>query len=70
MKDEVVRDSVEQTLNVLLDAEAGRLCNAGRYEHTPERQDTRAGSYKRKLVTKVGEGGRVWWVRSRMARAP
>ena len=53
--DEVVRDSVEQTLNALWDAEADRLCNAGRYEHTPERQDTRAGSYKRKLVTKAGE---------------
>ena len=53
--DEVVRSSVEQTLNSLLDAEADRLCNAGRYEHSPDRQDTRAGSYKRKLATKAGE---------------
>jgi transposase-like protein len=53
--DEVVRSSVEQTRNSLLDAAAGRLCNAGRYEHSPDRQDTRAGSYKRKLVTKAGE---------------
>ncbi len=53
--DEVVRSSVEQTLNALLDAEADRLCNAGRYEHSPDRQDTRAGSYKRKLATKAGE---------------
>jgi transposase-like protein len=53
--DEVVRESVEQTLNTLLDAEADRLCNAGRYEHSAERQDTRAGSYKRKLQTKAGE---------------
>lgn len=53
--DEVVRSSVEQTLNALLDAEADRLCNAGRYEHSPDRQDTRAGSYKRKLTTKAGE---------------
>jgi transposase-like protein len=53
--DEVVRSSVEQTLNALLDAEADRLCNAGRYEHSPDRQDTRAGSYSRKLQTKAGE---------------
>lgn len=53
--DEVVRSSVEQTLNALLDAEADRLCNAGRYERSPDRQDTRAGSYKRKLTTKAGE---------------
>src|SRR5947209_7482697 len=53
--DEVVRSSMEQTLNALLDAEADRLCNAGRYEHSPERQDTRAGTYKRKLATKAGE---------------
>jgi transposase-like protein len=53
--DEVVRSSVEQTLNALLDAEADRLCHAGRYEHSPDRQDTRAGSYPRKLQTKAGE---------------
>jgi transposase-like protein len=53
--DEVVRSSVEQTLNSLLDAEADRLCNAERYEHSPDRQDTRAGSYPRKLQTKAGE---------------
>jgi hypothetical protein len=35
--DEVVRSSVEQTLTSLLDAEADRLCNAGRYEHSPDR---------------------------------
>lgn len=28
----IVRGSVEETLNALLDAEAERLCNAGRYE--------------------------------------
>lgn len=26
-----------------------------RYERSPERQDTRAGSYRRKLATKAGE---------------
>src|SRR5262249_8115710 len=52
---EVVRDSVEQTLNALLDAEADRLCNAGRYERSPDRLDTRAGSYTRTLHTRAGE---------------
>jgi len=52
---EMVRQSVEQTLNGLLDAEADRLCNAGRYERSPDRQDTRAGHYKRKLHTRAGE---------------
>jgi hypothetical protein len=42
-----VRDTVEQTINEPLDAEADRLCNAQRYEHTEARTDTRAGSYSR-----------------------
>lgn len=53
--DEVVRSTVEQTLNQLLDEEADRVAGAGRYERSPERQDTRAGSYRRKLQTKAGE---------------
>ena len=53
--DEVVRSTVEQTLNQLLDEEADRICRAQRYEHSPDRQDTRAGSYERKLQTKAGE---------------
>ena len=52
---ELVRGSVEETLNGLLDAEADRLCNAGRYERTEARRDTRAGTYERKLQTKAGE---------------
>jgi len=52
---QMVRSTVEQTLNEMLDAEADRLCNARRYEHSPDRQDTRAGHYKRKLHTKAGE---------------
>ena len=52
---ELVRGSVEETLNQLLDAEADQLCNAARYERTAARQDTRAGHYKRKLHTKAGE---------------
>ena len=50
---EVVRSTVEETLNALLDAEADRLCRAERYERTEARQDTRAGSYQRQLHTKV-----------------
>jgi transposase-like protein len=52
--DEMVRSTVEETLNALLDAEADRLCRAQRYERTPDRQDTRAGSYARQLHTKAG----------------
>ena len=51
----MVRQSVEDTLNSLLDAEADQLCRARRYERSPDRQDTRAGHYKRKLHTKAGE---------------
>jgi len=51
----VVRGSVEDRLNAMLDAEAERLCNASRYERTEARRDTRAGSYSRKLQTQAGE---------------
>lgn len=53
--DAVVRDTVEETLNALLDAEADVLCGAGKYERTDARKDTRAGHYTRKLETKAGE---------------
>ncbi|HEX7115687.1 MAG TPA: IS256 family transposase [Steroidobacter sp.] len=53
--DEVVRSSVEETLNALLDAEADEICRAQRYERSPDRVDTRAGHYERKLETKAGE---------------
>src|SRR3979490_2113042 len=39
----------------MLDAEADRLCGAGRYERNEARQDTRAGSYDRTLQTSAGE---------------
>jgi hypothetical protein len=38
--DEVVRATVEETLNGLLDAEADRLCGARKYERTEGRKDT------------------------------
>ena len=52
---EMVRGTVEETLNALLDAEADRLCNAQRYERSEARQDSRAGSYERTLHTKAGD---------------
>jgi transposase-like protein len=53
--DEVVRSTVEETLNALLDAEADQLCGARKYERAEGRKDTRAGSYERQLQTKAGE---------------
>jgi putative transposase len=53
--DKIVRGTVEQTLNELLDAEADRLCHAGRYERSQNRKDTRAGHYTRNLETKAGK---------------
>lgn len=53
--EEVVRASVEETLNGLLEAEADELCGAKRYERSVERLDTRSGHYERKLQTKAGE---------------
>ena len=50
-----VKESVEATLNGLLDAEADALCGAARYERSAERVDTRAGHYERKLHTTAGE---------------
>jgi hypothetical protein len=52
---EMVRGTVEETLNAMLDAEADQLCGAGRYERSQARQDTRAGSYERTLQTSAGE---------------
>jgi len=51
----LVRESVEDTLNEMLEAEADRLCQAKRYERSSERASTRAGHYERKLHTKAGE---------------
>lgn len=53
--DEVVRSTVEETLNGLLEQEADQLCGASRYERSADRVDTRAGHYTRKLLTKSGE---------------
>ncbi|MCG8576154.1 MAG: IS256 family transposase [Flavobacteriales bacterium] len=50
-----VKESVEETLNGLLNAEAVQLCGAGRNVRNPDRMDTRAGHYDRKLHTPAGE---------------
>ena len=52
---EIVRSTVEETLNQMLDAEADKMCNADKYQRTEAREDTRAGHYQRKLHTKSGE---------------
>jgi len=52
---EMVRGTVEEALNAMLDAEADRLCGADRYERSEGRRDTRAGSYQRSLDTKAGK---------------
>jgi len=52
---EMVRHSVEETLDQMLEAEADRLCNAEKYQRNEARRDTRAGFYQRKLHTKAGE---------------
>ena len=50
-----VKDSVETTMNTMLDAEADALCGAKKYERSPDRTDFRAGHYPRKLQTTPGE---------------
>ena len=53
--DALIRKSVEDTLNTLLNEEADAICNVSRYQQSPDRQDTRAGTYKRKLLTTSGK---------------
>ena len=52
---ELVRNSVEETLNGLLEQEAEHLTNAGKYERSQERKGYRSGHYKRNLTTTSGE---------------
>src|SRR5436190_16340017 len=65
---EMVRGTVEETLNAMLDAEADQLCGAGRYERSEARQDTRAGSYERTLQTSASEVSLISRFRSCGAR--
>ena len=52
---EIVRGTVEDTLNQMLDTEADQLCNAKKYERSGKRTNGRAGHYKRNLHTRAGE---------------
>lgn len=52
---DLVKNSIEETLNAMLDAEADRLVNAERYARNEERQGYRAGHYERKFGTSSGE---------------
>lgn len=52
---DLVRNSVEETLNGLLEQEAQRLTHAAKYERTGKREAYRSGSYTRKLGTTSGE---------------
>lgn len=51
---ELVRRTVEDTLNALLEEEADDLVKADRYERTAEREAYRAGHYERGLTTTSG----------------
>ena len=52
---ELVRGSVEETLNELLEQEAERLTQAARYERSEARQGYRSGHYDRNLTTTSGD---------------
>lgn len=52
---ELVRSSVEDTLNALLDKEADELLNASKYERNASRQGYRSGHYQRNLTTTSGD---------------
>ena len=51
----MVRGSVEETLNELLEAEAEKLTQAARYERNEQRQGYRSGHYSRNLTTTSGD---------------
>ena len=52
---DLVRGSVEETLNELLEAEAEKLTQAARYERNEKRQGYRSGHYRRSLTTTSGD---------------
>ena len=51
---DLVRSSVEKTLNALLDQEAEEPVKAGRYERSGDRSSYHSGHYDRKLSTTSG----------------
>ncbi len=52
---ELVRSSVEETLNELLEAEAEKLTLAARYERNEQRQGYRSRHYSQNLTTTSGD---------------
>ena len=52
---ELVRRSVEETLNELLEQEAEKLTQAARYERNEARQGYCSGHYSRNLTTTSGD---------------
>ena len=51
--DELVRSTVEETLNAPLDGKQMSFAVHGKYERTEGRKDTRAGSYDRQWETRA-----------------
>ena len=68
---ELVRGSVEETLNELLEKEAESLTQAARYERSEDRQGYRSGHLADRLAKCDGHGcsGRGWDGRSCGAEA-
>lgn len=52
---ELVRGSVEETLNEILEAEAEKLTQDARYERNESRQGYHSGHYDRNLTTTSGD---------------
>lgn len=52
---DLVRNSVEETLNALLDHETEQLVNAEKYERSGERKGYRSGHYSRNFQTASGD---------------
>ena len=52
---DLVKNSVEETLNAMLDAEADRLVNAERYARDEDCKGYRAGHYDRTFTTTAGD---------------
>ena len=51
----LVKNSIEETLNAMLDAEADKLVNAERYARDEQRKGYRAGHYERNFTTTSGD---------------
>ena len=51
---ELVRKTIEETINAMLDEEADQLIGAAPYESTDERAAYRAGHYDRSFTTTSG----------------